>query len=186
MPCNNSMHQLQLSSDNKGSKVKTLNIAARREAKGMTREQLATKCKVTVGYLSSAEVGKAMVSENVAERLAKALGMRISVNDREAHNAAVKKYLGKLPSNQPKAKKVEASPKAVLAPVETKKVSAPKTKEPNLKQPTLPGFLDLAGINARVEEMVAQMLFERLTQAQPAAEVESEDTFNVTPIFKKA
>jgi len=104
-----------------------------REAKGMTREHLAKKIKVTPGYLSGIEGGSLAhsISPRVEEAIAKVLGNK-------------------------------AMPKAVVAShnVKSKAYHAAR-KSTKVIQGHLPGFLDQLS-NVRIDEMVAEIIFKRL------------------------
>ncbi len=168
-------------------KKSILPIMARREAKGLTRDQLAKKAKVTTGYLSSAENGKAGVSQEVAERICKTLGMRITEDARETHNKTVKAYVSGLPSSQPKkaSAPAKASPKAIQAvPAPKSAPKAPKAAKDLSGQYSLPGFAEL--INAEIRLQVQDMVRAALQRGQTAqAEVETEDESSVKPTWSK-
>ena len=139
----------------------------------LTTEQMAHALDVSPGFLSHLEKNHCTISPELATKLLN-LGVKITQAEYTAHNESAGKWMREYRADL-KAKKEAA-----------KKATKVKFSSAN---PQLPGFTGIVN-NARIEELVAAMIVERMQGKISAAafaqpEVESDD-FEVTPIFKKA
>lgn len=128
-------------------------VKTAREAKKLTRDQLAKKIKVSPQYLAGIEGGSAAhsISDRVETALKKALGARALPHPLvDKHNAKVKQYKQQRAAFNKKPQKP------------TKRIAKAKPAAPTSVQGFIPGFLDTIN-NVRIEEMVAEMIFKRLS-----------------------
>jgi DNA-binding XRE family transcriptional regulator len=134
-------------------------IKEAREASNMTREQLAKKLKISPPYVAGIEGGSLAhrISPRVEKRIREILGDKSLITEVVfAHNDKVRKYTKK---HQTKASKVVSVKKR------TKSASkiAKKAPQATSVQGLLPGFVEQLN-NARIEEMVVDRLFQRLSE----------------------